>query len=83
MFFDQRLEIFLNLVDFGELHECPATIGLEVVHTGNPVGFHGGLLFFGIFTSISLDLDNQVKWIIFASTIVNEDDEVGYIRTIL
>ena len=66
-------------IDLGELGKGPAAILPEVVHTGNPVGVHGGFLFLGVFAPIALDLDDQVQGVVLAVAIIHQDDEVGHV----
>jgi len=57
-------EIGFDLVDFGELGKGPAPEPAEIVHTGNPVGSHGRLLFLGVFAPIAFDLNNQMQRVV-------------------
>ena len=51
-----------------------------IIHAGCPTGFHHGLLFFGVFSSIALDFDDQVQKIIAALAIIYEHNKVGNVR---
>src|SRR5205823_14618131 len=66
-----------------EFGEAPASVGGKVVHTGNPIGFHRGLLFLCIFAPIAFDLDDEVKQVFFATTVIDSNDEVGPIDAVL
>lgn len=56
---DPGLEVDLDLVEFGELSEGPATILAMVIHSRHPVGFHSLFVCLGIFAPVALDFDNQ------------------------
>ena len=51
-------EIGFDLVDFSELGKDPVAELSEIVHPGDPLGFHGRLLFLVIFPPITFDLNN-------------------------
>lgn len=71
------LEVILHLVDVGELGEGPAAEALLIVHSGNPVGVHRGLLLLGVFLAVAFDLDDEVERVFGAMAVVDEHDEVG------
>jgi hypothetical protein len=77
--FDLGLEGGFDLVDIAEFREGPATVGAEVVHAGDPVGVHRGLLVLGILAPVALDLDNEVQRVVVAMAIIHQDDEVGQV----
>ena len=47
-----------------------------MIHTGHPVGLHGGLLFFGVLAAIAFDFHNQVQQVVFAVAVLHQHDEV-------
>ena len=47
-----------------------------MIHPGHPVGIHGGFLLFGVFSSIALDLDDEMQEIVLATAIIDENDKV-------
>ena len=67
---DLFLEIRLDLIDVRELGERPAAVPAGMIHTGHPVGFHGGFLLFRVFAAIAFDLDDEVKEIVIAKPII-------------
>ena len=74
---DLGLEVGFDFEEFGEFAESPATVDLEVIHAGDPVDLHRGLLVLGLFAAVTLDLDDQVQQVVGATAIVDADDKVG------
>ena len=60
-----------------QLGERPAAEAAQVVHTGDPVGFHGGFLFLCVLAPVALDLDHQVEEVVAPVAILDAGDEVG------
>lgn len=80
--FDLFGEVGLHLEYIGELGKGPATVLLEVVHAGHPVGVHGGFFLLGVFAAIALDLDNELKQVILAAAVAHQHDEIGNVLRI-
>lgn len=68
----------------GELGEGPAAVGAEAVDAGDPIGFDGRFLGFGVFAAVAFDLDDEVERVFVAGNVAyrgEADDEVGrYLR---
>src|SRR5680860_1019702 len=47
-----------------------------MVDARHPVGVHGGLFLFGVFTAVALDLDDEVERVFCAVAVVHLHDEV-------
>src|SRR5690606_17339608 len=75
-------EVILHFVHVTEFGKGPTTMGAEVIHAGNPVGVHGGLLFLGVLAPVALDLDDQVQRVVLAVAVVHLHDEVRNVNTV-
>lgn len=69
-------EVGFDFIDIAELGEGPATVGGEVVHTGDPVGFHGGGLFLRVLTTVAFNFHDKVEQVVRAVAVFHEDNEV-------
>ena len=52
-----------------------------MIDAGHTMVLHGSGLILGVFASVALDFDHQIKGIVGASAIVHSNDEVGAITT--
>ena len=62
-------------VVFIELDECPTTVGLELVGTGNPVCLHHRLLGIRVQVAVTLHLDKEMQRIVSPMPIIDERDD--------
>ena len=59
-----------------EFGKRPSPVRAKVIYAGNPVGIHRGFLFLRIFTTVALDLDDEIEQVIVPVPIIHAHDEV-------
>ena len=74
--FDLGREVSFDFINIAELGEGPTAMGAEVIHTRDPVGFHGGGLFLRVFAAVAFDFHDEVEQVVRVVAVVHEDDEV-------
>ena len=52
------LEVRFDLINLGELCECPSALSTKMIYAGHPIRVHRGFLFFRVFAPVAFDLDN-------------------------
>ena len=83
LFEDEVGKISIHGIGLSDFKEGPAAKFLKLVDAGNPVGAHGFGFDLGIFATVALDFDNEIEGVIGAFAVVDFQQEIWDVATLI